>query len=197
MCLCQIPSVSWNPGSVQVSLSATRVPALFPRQCGNNASKSAGAGKLLFVTFLSHKRGPGREGLGEQGEQVPVDILTPLPPPPPPLLAVGRLARLEPSPRQTSRLLYARQHWLLSCHQLSMSLFLTHRSLINSRAINNTSALSPLTGCVNFGHPADSSPGGFLTSRRASFTAERMAPLFSPGFTLLPRPTDKCSTWSN
>ena len=79
MCLCQIPSVSWNPGSVQVSLSATRVPALFPRQCGNNASKSAGAGKLLFVTFLSHKRGPGREGLGEQGEQVPVDILTPLP----------------------------------------------------------------------------------------------------------------------
>ena len=156
-CLNRDP-VSQNPGSVRVSLSAS---ALFPRQCGNNASKSAGAGKLLFVTFLSHKRGPGREGLGEQGEQVPVDILTPLPSPPPPLLAVGRLARLDPSPRQTSRLLHGRQHWLLSCHRLSMSLFLTHRSPITRCAINNTSALSPLTGCVNFGHPADSSPGGF------------------------------------
>ena len=76
MCLCQIPSVSWNPGSVQVSLSATRVPALFPRQCGNNASKSAGAFRHFLIT---HTR-LGREGgVGEEGEQVPVDILTPLP----------------------------------------------------------------------------------------------------------------------
>ena len=52
-CLNRDP-VSQNPGSVRVSLSAS---ALFPRQCGNNASKSAGAGKLLFVTFLSHRRG--------------------------------------------------------------------------------------------------------------------------------------------
>ena len=51
---------------------------MFPRQCGNNASKSAGAGKLLFVTFLSDTHA-GRLGVGSKlGEQVPVDILTPL-----------------------------------------------------------------------------------------------------------------------
>ena len=82
-CLNRDP-VSQNPGSVRVSLSAS---ALFPRQCGNNASKSAAAAFRHFL--ITHTRGE-RGGVWEQGEQVPVDILTPLPLPFSPVSPAGR-----------------------------------------------------------------------------------------------------------
>ena len=179
--------------SNQVSLSASerrlcsRVSAVTTRACQ----------LLLFVTFfLSDTRD---RGVGEEGEQVPVDILTPLPSPQSPqsplVPAEGRLARLEPSPRRPAA----------GCSTVGNTLLspTPHKSFsdtpVSDNSINNTSALSPVAGLVNVGHRAGSSPGGLLTRRqgRHSLPRERMAKLFGPGFTLLPRPTDKCPAWSN
>ena len=184
----QCPSVSWNPGSVQPSVPfSVRAPALFPRQCGNNASKSAAAFRHFLL--IRHTR-PGSWGGRGAGAGRYID--SPPPPPQSPLVAEGRL---EPSPRRPAA----------GCSTVGNTLLspTPHKSFsdtpVSDNSINNTSALSPVAGLVNVGHRADSSPGGLLTSRqgRHSLPRERMAKIFGPGFTLLTRPTDKCPAWSN
>ena len=71
----EIPSVWKHRQCPSVPFSA-RVPALFARQCGNNASKSAGEENRHF---LIRERDAVR--VGEQvSSQVGIDILTPSPP---------------------------------------------------------------------------------------------------------------------
>ena len=121
--------------SNQVSLSASE-----RRLCSRVSAVTTRASQLLlFVTFfLSDTRD---RGVGEEGEQVPVDILTPLPLLPSlpcPWWPRGDWRDLNPphddqpaAPRSAT----------LSCHRLPISLFLTHRSPI-TRSI--TLQLSPL-----------------------------------------------------
>ena len=72
----EIPSVWKHRQCPSVPFSA-RVPALFARQCGNNASKSAGEENRHFL--IRERDAAGR--VGEQvSSQVAIDILTPSPP---------------------------------------------------------------------------------------------------------------------
>ena len=71
------------------------------RLCSRVSAVTTRASQLeqenCFSSLSYHTSG---ERGSKEGEQVPVDILTPLPAPPPPLLPVRRLARLEPSPQR-------------------------------------------------------------------------------------------------
>ena len=130
----QCPSVSWNPGSVQPSVPfSVRAPALFPRQCGNNASKSAAAFRHFLL--IRHTR-PGSWGGRGAGAGRYIDS----PPPPPQSPLVLAEGRLEPSPRRPAAGCSTVGNTLLSPTP-HISLFLTHRSPI-TRSI--TLQLSPL-----------------------------------------------------
>ena len=181
--------MSWNPGSVQPSVPfSVRAPALFPRQCGNNASKSAAAFRHFLL--IRHTR-PGSWGGRGAGAGRYIDS-----PPPPP--QSPRWPRGDLNPPHDDQQPAAPRSATLSCHQLSPYKSFSDTP-VSDNSINNTSALSPVAGLVNVGHRAGSSPGGLLTSRqgRHSLPRERMAKLFGPDLTLLTRPTDKCPAWSN
>ena len=117
--------------SNQVSLSASE-----RRLCSRVSAVTTRASQLLlFVTFfLSDTRD---RGVGEEGEQVPVDILTPLPL----LPSLPWWPRGDLNPPHDDQQPAAPRSATLSCHRLPISLFLTHRSPI-TRSI--TLQLSPL-----------------------------------------------------
>ena len=162
-----------------MSLSASRVPALFPRQCGNNASKSAGAGKLLFVTFLSDTHA----GTGEQARGAGAGRYIDSPPPPPPPLPWPRGDWRDLNPPHNDQPAAALRRSATPTTLLSPSFFLTHRSPITAdlRSITLFSSL-PLDNSCQFW-----SPRRFITRRfsdnqeRASFTGKR-----ENGFTFQP-----------